>query len=351
MNRRYDVDSIRVIAIILLIIYHILISFQTYASDLFFVESEEKIEWLQIIMSMMNVWRIPILFLVSGMGVRFALERRDWIALVKDRSYRILLPFVFGTVFIGPLAIMIGVWSIGFDVVYFPTPAHLWFLGNIYLYVLVFLPVLMYLKNHSDNGLFVWLKKCLQFRIGVFICIPLFVVSTWVVDPKEFSTFAFSLHGLFYGAVCFLVGFILVSCGDTFWQAVERARHMSLVVAVLLYIARLAIVIVILPGEQFELLTAVESGCAMLAILGFGSKYLNRPWSWLGYGSKAVYPVYIIHFPVQMALAVVIFSTEMPASVMLITLLVSSLISNWVIYELILRRLKWIRPMFGISYK
>jgi len=54
-------------------------------------------------MSMLNVWRIPLLFFISGMGVAFAIRKRDWKLLIIERSKRILVPFLFGIVFIVPL--------------------------------------------------------------------------------------------------------------------------------------------------------------------------------------------------------------------------------------------------------
>ena len=94
--RRYDVDWLRVYALGLLIVYHIVLSFQVFGKDLLFIQNQQTLEELWIVMAMMNVWRIPILFMVSGMGVRFALERRTWSQLLKDRTRRILIPLVFG---------------------------------------------------------------------------------------------------------------------------------------------------------------------------------------------------------------------------------------------------------------
>ena len=92
-KRRYDIDWIRTLALALLIIYHTTISFQPWAVYIGFPQNEDTLEVLWIGMAMLNVWRIPILFLISGMGVRFAMERRDWKALLKDRTIRILVPW------------------------------------------------------------------------------------------------------------------------------------------------------------------------------------------------------------------------------------------------------------------
>jgi len=87
----------------------------------------------------------------------------------------------------------------------------------------------------------------------------------------------------------------------------------------------------------------------MLAILGLGAVYLNRKSSLLRYLSAAVYPVYILHLPVQFALAYIILPLEMPAEAKLVLLLAGTFGICFVLYEVI-RRIKWIRPLFGIKF-
>ena len=75
-TRRYDIDWLRVIAIGLLLIYHIAIIFQPWGIFIGFMQNNESLESLWIPMAMLNVWRIPLLFFVSGMGVCFAIKKR-----------------------------------------------------------------------------------------------------------------------------------------------------------------------------------------------------------------------------------------------------------------------------------
>ncbi len=103
MERRYDIDWLRVIAIGLLLIYHIAIVFQPWAMFLAFIRSDELSTDLWQPMTLLNVWRIPILFYVSGMGLYFAMRKRNWVQLIAERSKRILVPFLFGIVAITPL--------------------------------------------------------------------------------------------------------------------------------------------------------------------------------------------------------------------------------------------------------
>ncbi len=102
-SRRYDIDWLRVIAIGLLLIYHIAIAFQPWGVMIGFIANKKPWQALWIPMTMLNVWRIPLLFFVSGMGVYFAIQNRNWKQLIQERAKRILLPFLFGMFFVVPI--------------------------------------------------------------------------------------------------------------------------------------------------------------------------------------------------------------------------------------------------------
>ncbi len=347
-QRRYDVDWLRTLAMGLLIIYHVVVGFQPWASFIGFIQNEQPLEELWIIMSLLNVWRIPIVFMISGMGVRFAIERRDWKQLLKDRTLRILLPFIFGFFFITPISAYLLVDYYDWGVAYIPNPGHLWFLANIFLYVLLLLPLLFYLKNRPDNVVLRFLANVMQRPWGLFILAIPMMLEAWLVNPEYFSAYALTPHGFWLGMVCFITGFVFIAMKGVFWQAVERVRLGALVVAFLLYLVRLMV---------FELdetsipnaLIAFESLSWMLAILGYGSIYLNKPSSRLSYFSQAVYPVYIVHLPVQYAISYYLLPLPLPAILKLIVLLIGTFGVSLFMYEYALRRLKWIRPLFGMK--
>ena len=117
-ERRHDIDWLRVVAIGLLLIYHIAIIFQPWAMFVGFIRSDEPIEDLWKPMTMLNVWRIPLLFYVSGMGLYFAIKKRNFWQLLTERTKRILLPLIFWIVTIAPLHMflfqeLLGIWYFG----------------------------------------------------------------------------------------------------------------------------------------------------------------------------------------------------------------------------------------------
>lgn len=338
-------DWLRVIALGLLIIYHVVVSFQPWAVKIFFIQNEEPLEWLWIFMALLNIWRIPILFLISGMGVRFAMKRRNWKQLLKDRSIRILIPFVFGFFFICPISAYIAMKHFGFPVSYAPNTGHLWFLANIFLYVLILLPLLTYLKNRPENAFFRILSKIFSLRAGLLIFALPVMAEAELTNPEYFPTFAMTPHGFWLGMICFFAGFTFISIGTDFWKAIERDRKIILALAILLYFVRL--IVFLLEGPLA--LNGLESVCWMLAALGFGSVYLNKPSDKLAYFSSAVYPVYIVHMPVQYAFSYFIIPMAFPALGKLLVLLVVTFGISFLLYEMVLKRLKWIRPVFGMK--
>ncbi len=345
-QRRYDVDWLRTLALGLLIIYHVVITFQPWAPYIGFIVNKEPIEWLWTAMSMINVWRIPILFLISGMGVYFAMERRNGRQLLGDRALRILLPFVFGYFFIVPILAVVVTQFYSVKTTYSPAAGHLWFLANIFLYVLFLLPVLVYWKNRPDNFILRFLSKLFQYRLGLLLMtLPLILEAIILKPGNKFVTYAGTWHGFWLGMVCFLTGFILISLKDTFWQAAKRIRWIVLILAFSLYLSRMLEINV---GAAQNALFGFESMSWMLAILGFGSLYLNHPSAKLDYLSSAVYPVYILHLPIQFVLSYYIIPLELSAGLKLILLLVGTFGISFGIYEVI-RRIKWIRPLFGMK--
>jgi len=87
----------------------------------------------------------------------------------------------------------------------------------------------------------------------------------------------------------------------------------------------------------------------MLAILGYGSLYLNKSSAGLLYLGKAVYPVYIIHLPVQYWISYYLLPLPLPAMLKLCLLLAGTLGLCLLIYEYVISRLKWIRPLLGMK--
>ena len=62
-SRRYDVDWLRTIALVLLIVYHAMLSFQERADRILFPQGP-LLWWLGFITEWLSIFRIPLLFVI-----------------------------------------------------------------------------------------------------------------------------------------------------------------------------------------------------------------------------------------------------------------------------------------------
>ena len=319
-----------------------------FASDFLFPENTSYLDQYWPLMALINIWRIPILFVISGMGVYFAFQNRTVKKIIKDRVIRILVPFIFGYFIICPLQFIcqLDFYNYPYPLGYYPGSDHLWFLLNIYVYFQVLIFFFLYFKKNPNDLFLNAFKNLLKYKFGIYIFIIPFVLEALIVNPEHYSLYAKSLHGWVLGFICFLIGYLLVSFIEHFWLSVDRIRFFALIVAILLYLYRISYV----EFEFKNALIAIESFNWILVVFAFAARYLNKPSKNLSYLSAAVYPVYILHMPFQIALSLVILPLNLPAFLKLFILILLTLFCSMALYEYLIRRIKFLRPLFGLKY-
>jgi peptidoglycan/LPS O-acetylase OafA/YrhL len=344
-ERRYDIDWLRVIAIGLLLIYHITIGFQPWGVFIGFIQSEQSLESIWVPMAMMNVWRIPILFFVSGMGVAFAIRKRDWKQLLLERARRIFLPFLFGALFIVPIHMFLWQKYYQQDPGYSPSVGHLWFLGYLFAYVLLLFPLFFYLKRKENGRVTRWLRQIYSHPLGLLLIVLPFVLETVLVKPEIHEMYAMTFHGFLLGLMAFFFGFTCIQSGDAFWQTVLKWRWLFLILAIGLFLLRVV---------EFDLrspnyLLAVESSLWIFTVFGFGYRYLNRPSRALSYLSQGAYPIYIIHMIFLYLGSYFLFPLNIPVSMKFLFVIIITGAGCFALYDLVIRRIDFLRPLFGLK--
>ena len=343
-ERRYDIDWLRVIAIGLLLIYHIAIGFQSWGIMIGFISNEQTWEVLWIPMSLLNVWRIPLLFFVSGMGLYFAMQKRNWKQLMLERAGRIFVPFLFGMFFVVPVHIYILQEYYDLPLSYTYNPGHLWFLANICTYVVILSPVFLYLKSNKEGKIANGIRRLLSSPLGLIPFILAFMAEAWIIAPNLYTMYAMTWHGFVLGLLAFFFGFCFVLSGQPFWKMIGKWRWLFLSAGALLFTLRSVIFQFNAPGY----LLAVESVCWIIAVFAFGYRYLNKPGPVLRYLSQAAYPVYIIHMIFLYLGSYFIFPLNLTAPLKFILVLAFTFIGCFIGYDLI-RRISWLRLLFGLK--
>jgi len=343
--RRHDIDWLRVITIGLLLIYHVTIAFQPWGIFIGFIQSDASLEVLWIPMSMINIWRIPLLFFVSGMGVCFAIKKRSWKQLLGERTRRILLPFLFGIVFIVPIHVLIWQYFYKQDLNFKPQQSHLWFLKNIFIYVVLLSPVFFYLKKYNDGFIAKWLKILFKTPFGLLIVIVPLVMEANIINPESYALYAMTTHGFVLGLIAFLFGFLFILSGETFWPMILKWRWLFIVLALSLFLVRYVVFELKAPNYYM----AVESCFWIFSMFGLAYRYLNHSSDLLTYLSQGAYPIYIVHMIFIYLGSILILPLHIHVILKFILLVVFTFAGSFLLYDLVIRRISFLRPLFGLK--
>ena len=234
-ERRYDIDALRSIALFLLIFYHLaVVSFTSVAKWILFVPNNKPIDNLWGLLNIFNIWRIPLLFIIAGIALRFSFQNRIK-DLFKERLKRLGIPYLFGSITFVPLYLIISAQfiygdinmddSVGIVITIFFTGVHLWFLINILIYCFLLIPIINFLSNKKQG--FKFLDSILNLRGGVLIFSIPIVLEGHLLDLTAYNQetygnyyieYANTDHGLLLGFLWFFIGIVLTSQGDKFWE-------------------------------------------------------------------------------------------------------------------------------------
>ena len=279
------------------------------------------------------------------MGVCFAIRKRSWKELILERSRRILLPFIFGIFCIVPLHLFLWQKYYNQDIAYSIQVSHLWFLANIFIYVLVLSPLFFFLKKKEEGRIHRGLKRLFGNPWGLLLIVAAFVAEAILVKPETYETYSMTLHGFLLGLLAFLFGFVGVYTGEAFWLTMKKWRWLLLLLATTLFVYRLLAFDLLAPNY----LKAIESNMWIFSAFGFGYRYLNRPGKILVYLSQAAYPIYILHMFFLYLGSYLIVPLGIPTPLKLALVTAFTLAFCFAFYELIIRRVRFLRPLFGVK--
>jgi glucan biosynthesis protein C len=98
-SRLYFLDWMRILAFFILIFYHV---GMYYVSWDWHVKSTSASSAIEPLMMLSSPWRLSLLFLISGVASSFMLGKLRVGQFVRQRSWRLLIPLLFGMLVIVP---------------------------------------------------------------------------------------------------------------------------------------------------------------------------------------------------------------------------------------------------------
>ena len=359
-NTRYEfLDWLRVIAIFVLLFFHTGMLFVGWG---WHIQNSEAIPGLQLPMDLAHRLRMPLLFVIAGAGMWFALQRRTGAALLRERTLRLLVPALVGMLLIVPPQVFVeriahGQWSGGYldfmtqRVFQFrPYPAgdfswhHLWFIIYLYVYVLLLMPLLSWWR-HTDYvlrpGAWIYLLA-LPLGLNEALLKPLFPETHNLVS--DWYTFNHYLLLTVYG-------FALASTKGA-WDWLAARRHWSLAVGLVVVVGLFALFgagVVSHESVADAVFANIFTWFSLMAFLGYGRRHLgfgNRLLSW---ARDASYPVYILHQTVIIVIAYTVIQQPWGPWTKYWVVLGATLVACVVLYEFLIRRFAVLRIAFGMK--
>ena len=370
-KRYFYIDFLRVLAILLVFIYHVNMIF--VAEWDWHIKADSTSNVLMEINYWMQFFRMPLLFFVSGFISCILLERLSAKRFALSRFNRLIIPTVIWTfVLVAPQIyferklegaefnyaefyqsfLTFELWPVGnFHWL------HLWFIPYLFAYNLLSIPVFRSIQAKRPGFSISHDKLSLCITAFVFLAvIPYTFLSVRFPVTYDFVN-DYARHARF---IPFVLAGLFAYRFEPIMDYLEAKRAALLRAAFLLIII---INVVRWNGWEpkalwddwlshpvsyaFIMLLNINSWMWVLAILGYGKRYLNEGSELLIYSNKAVYPFYILHQTVIVTVGYYVVQTNDDAAFKYTFILGACFVISMGIYHLYIRPFKSMRMVFG----
>jgi len=369
-KRRYDLDWLRVISVLLVVALHVTEMFDPTIT--FHYVKGEPNAFAAATDFFALQWIIPLLFLVAGLSAWWALDTRTGKQFAFDRVKRLLAPLVFGTIVLVPImsyfqmlqsAVFAGSFLQFYQVYFFSYITqegwgHLWFLAYLLAFSLVALPIFVSLKRPRGRRLADWITRHLRVG-GILLLLPVPLVFIEVTlrarYPFGMPTLVSDWASLLSFLTLFIYGYLIIS-NPLVQDAIKRVRFVALGAGIATTVGRFALAWTgNLPAPDYSLswslymvLNAFDSWFWLTTILGFGLKHLNVNTKALAYLNEIVLPIYILHLPVAVIIAFYVIAWPTFPFVKALVILGGTVALTLGLCELCVRRTRVTRFLFGM---
>ena len=347
-ERRYDLDWLRVLAVLLLVPFHVALIFVLDPNSIMYIKDVLNSRVLDEAAGFVHMWHMPLLFIVSGAATYFALSFRSAGQYLHERFLRLLVPFLFGVLTFIPFTTYIrrigtvSLWEhyagfFRFDLEHLDgyhgtfTPAHLWFILFLFVFSVAALPLFLALRTEKGKGAIKVLGSIAQAPASLIAWgIPLALVASLDILGDK--------NPLYYFLV-FFYGYILAS-DARFQRSIDRLVWVALAYGIFEAVFR-----VVVPQWQYAewtlewvalgLMYELGRWSLTLAMLGLGHRFLKRTNSFLRYAGEAAMPFYLLHMTFSVLAGYFVIKLAAPVAVKypLIVLIATGL--TVITYELV----------------
>lgn len=369
--RRYDLDWLRVLTILTVFIFH---SGRFFDQGDWHVKNPVMYFGMDIWTGFLSNWMMPLIFVISGASLFYALSKGGVGKFIKDKVLRLAVPLVVGVFTHAALMVYLerlthgqfsgtfweflphyfeGLYGLGGNFAWMGL--HLWYLLVLFIFSLFLYPLFHWLRVGGSAMLDAVCDFLARPGMVYVLALPTMLLVS-ILDPssfeglRSFGGWSLLIYGLF-----FIYGFVIIS-SSRLQQSIQRARGVSVLVGIITALGTL-----ILRGSgadpafgslKFVLVNAtfaLSSWCWVLTMLGHGMRYLTKPTPFLQYANDAVLPFYVMHQTVLLSVGYFVVQTGLPDLVKWFVIAVISFGIVLGLYEFLVRRFNVLRFLFGMK--
>lgn len=367
-ERKYFIDWLRIGLIISVFFFHVGMIFRP---EQWHVNSAESFEFLDPIMWWLHLWRMPLLFLVSGVGTYYAIGHRTSWQYVKERFRRLYIPFTFGFFTLVPLMVYVErIENYGSFLEYIPhmfdggpypvgniSWHHLWFILYLFIISLLIAPVLNYTKSGHYNMVRGKLINIISRKMGLNWILPIIILSQLVLRQY----FPNSTHALYndwayftYYLLFFVSGFMLFT-SDKIIITLANDRKLYLYQTIVFTILLFSLPTIfgessIVQNYSRGITEMVISLSCGLTAIGYFKRYFNKDHKSRKVLNEAIYPFYLLHQPALIFVGYVVLQWDTSYGMQAVLITVLSLVFILTTYYII-KKFNFLRVVFGMKPK
>jgi glucans biosynthesis protein C len=395
-SRRHELDLLRALVVVGLVFFHTAVIF---GAGEFPVKAPAENRVATVFLGFGAIWGMPLLFLVSGMGIWYSLRSRSVGVFAAERLRRLGVPLLVGLLTLIPLQVWLGqrragdpssfadfyarFWDVrptlDFPFVIRAAPdgvfetGHLWFLVCLLGFSLVLLPGFAWLRRPSGARRLERLARLLARPVGLFL-LALPIAAVEVLLGSEVGQGGWNNGSYALVLVC---GY-LAAADPRIGEAFQRQWRSAAALGLLLFLATGAaygaadaraepFTGMDASSMAFRLLKSIDGWLWVVAIVGLARAGIGRrrrspaptqpdrtdQASVLrrvgAYANEAVLPFYVLHETVIVVVAYLVLAWPIGGGAQYCVIALGSLVGTLLLYELGIRRHRITRFLFGLK--
>lgn len=347
--RKHYIDNLRNLTILLLFPVHTFMIWNNFGSKFYVWAGENKM--LSTLIVLVNPWFMPILFVIAGMSARYALEKRTVKEFMRQRTVKLFVPFVAGTILLVPFQTLYArkyfsdyeggiVENLkyffthltdfsGYDGAF--TPGHLWFI--LFLFVISMVSLLLFKIMPYEK----LERKVEKWNILAVFCL---FIPIWLM----YYLGNFGGYSLGKNLALYLAGYYVLSNDKVMEKLEQHIKWLT----VLYIVGTVALVALYYRFSYYGDLWINYIGWnTILVLLVWAKKSLNKRTAFTVYFNSASYPIYILHQSILVVLGYYALQVCDGMTLQVAVICLGSFMLTVAAYHLI-KIIPYVRKMVGI---